>query len=139
MDKTVIADSDALIALLSEDDLHHAEAVEILEKLINDEYRILYPATAIVETTTIFQRKFSKPELAAEIVKMIGEAQLPIEPVDGETITEASKLFDPKGSKQNALFDAVVAALTKRVDAEAVFGFDEWYRKIGLQIAVDLF
>ena len=41
-------------------------------------------------------------------------------------------------AKKNTLFDAVVAAIAKRLNADAIFSFDEWYRKIGLTLTDDL-
>ena len=46
MEKIVIADSDSLIALLNVDDANHTKAVGQLEKLISQEYRIIYPASS---------------------------------------------------------------------------------------------
>ena len=58
--------------------------------------------------------------------------------VDHAILTEAGDLFNPNGSKNNTLFDAVVAVIAKRLNAVAIFSFDEWYRKIGLTLTDDL-
>jgi hypothetical protein len=39
---------------------------------------------------------------------------------------------------KNTLFEAVVATIAKRLNAHAIFSFDEWYRKIGLTLTDDL-
>ena len=135
MDKTVIADSDSLIALLNVDDANHTKAVGQLEKLIGQGYRIIYPATVIVETTTTFQIKFSNPRLSDQIVKMTAQAQLPVETVDQRIIDKAIVLFSTSGSKKNTLFDAVVAATAQIMNAEAIFSFDKWYLKLGFKLA----
>lgn len=62
----------------------------------------------------------------------------PVHAVDHAILTEAGELFNPDGSKKNTLFDAVVAALAKRLNADAIFSFDEWYRKIGMTLTEDL-
>jgi hypothetical protein len=48
--------------------------------------------------------------------------------VDHEILGEAADLFNPLASKKNTLFDAVVAAIAKRLNADAIFSFDGWYR-----------
>ena len=61
-----------------------------------------------------------------------------VQAVDYAILTEAADLFHPNGSKKNTLFDAVVAAIAKRFNADAIFSFDEWYRKMGLTLTDDL-
>jgi predicted nucleic acid-binding protein len=136
--KTVIVDSDALIALLNKDDLLANKAIKTLEGLHKLEARLLYPATTLVETTTTLQRRLSNATLAKDIVKMIKESQFPIIAVDQEILELAEALFDPYGSKQNTLFDAVVAAIAKKQKADAIFSFDVWYEKIGLTLAFNI-
>lgn len=133
--KTVIVDSDALIALLNKDDLLAERALKTLEGLYRLEVRLLYPATTLVETTTTLQRRLSDASLTKEIVKMIKESQFPVVAVDQEIIKSAEELFNPSASKQNTLFDAVVAAIANLQKAYAVFSFDSWYEKVGLTLA----
>ena len=58
---------------------------------------------------------------------------------DDAVLAEALTLFNPHGSKQNTLFDAVVAALAKRLDADAIFSFDSWYEKRGFRLVAQLY
>ncbi len=136
--KTVIVDSDALIALLNKDDLLAEKAIKTLEGLYKLEAKLLYPATTLIETTTTLQRRLSDASLTKEIVKMIKESQFPVIAVGQETIKMAESLFNPSGSKQNTLFDAVVAAIAKQQKADAVFSFDGWYEKVGLNLAYNI-
>jgi hypothetical protein len=57
--KTVIVDADGLIALFNKDDAHAEKTIVLLQKLVREEAKILYPATAIAEATTTLQRKFN--------------------------------------------------------------------------------
>ena len=61
-----------------------------------------------------------------------------IENIDKELLTEALKIFDPSGSKQNTLFDALVAATAKKLNTNVIFSFDDWYEKLGLKLAANL-
>lgn len=136
--KTIIVGSDALIALLNKDDLLADKALETLEGLHRLDARLLYPATTLVEATTTLQRRLSNASLTKDIVKMIKESQFPVIAVDQETLEIAEALFDPKGSKQNTFFDAVVAAIANKQKADAVFSFDAWYEKVGLTLAINI-
>jgi predicted nucleic acid-binding protein len=69
--KTIIVDADGLIALFSKNDAHAEKAIALLQKLVQEEAKILYPATAIAEATTTLQRKLNKPHLAAQISELI--------------------------------------------------------------------
>lgn len=137
--KTIIVDADALIALFNKDDAHAEKAITLLQELVKEEAKILYPSTAIVEATTTLQRKLNQPQLAAEIAHLVKENKFPIEPVNEETLNDAISYFKPtESSKHNTLFDAVVAAIAKKTNADAVFSFDGWYQKQGLTLVADL-
>lgn len=138
-ERIVVVDADALIALFNEDDALAAQAEALLQRLIADEVMLLYPATTLVEAVTTLQRKLSRPLLAEQVVDLLHTDQLPIEPVDADILTHAIRLFDPKGSKQNTLFDAVVAATAQRHQAAAIFSFDGWYEKAGFRLVSSLF
>ncbi len=137
--KTVVVDTDALIALVNKDDFLALDAVKTLEDLYANEVKLVYPATTIVEAITTFQRKLSNSALAGDIAQMLREGQFNIVPVDQNLLEQAETLFKPKGSKQNTMFDAVVAAVAKTTNADAIFSFDNWYEKVGLRLATSLF
>jgi predicted nucleic acid-binding protein len=134
----IVVDADALIALVDCDDLHAVDAFALLKRLRELEALLLYPATTILEAATTLLRKLNKPALVAQIVAATKARHSTIEPVDHELIDEAATLFTPHGSKQNTLFDAIVAAVARRYDARAVFSFDARYTKQGLSLASDL-
>jgi predicted nucleic acid-binding protein len=137
--KTVIVDADGLIALFNKDDAHAEKAIGLLEKLVREEAKILYPATAIVEATTTLQRKLDKSHLAAQIAELIKENKFPIEPVSEDTLNTAVQYFKPvESSKHNTLFDALVAAVAKKNNADGIFSFDEWYQKLGFKLVTSL-
>ncbi len=64
--------------------------------------------------------------------------ELPLQYIDQETFTTALKQFNPRGSKQNTLFDAQVLAIAKTSNARAIFSFDAWYKKQGFTSASEL-
>src|SRR5713101_107838 len=123
----IIADADANVALSSKGDVNHQKAKHILESLSAPHASVLFPLTAICEATTAIQKKLNNPKIATYVIDQVIA-------VERETIIQALSLFDPHGLKGNTLFDAVIATLSKQLEADAIFSFDQWYRKIGLRL-----
>jgi predicted nucleic acid-binding protein len=134
----VIGDADGLIALLQEDDSNHEKAVQIARRCIEQHAEVIFPLTAIVEAVTTLQRRLRNPALAEKVRQQTIAGQLVIDEVDRETLKQASTLFNPFGSKQNTLFDAVVAVVARKYGATTIFSFDGWYKHIGLTLAHDI-
>lgn len=135
--RSAIVDADALIALFNPDDAHAQRAFTLLQQLTADGVRLLHPSTTITEAVTTLQRRFSNPQATAELVRLVRAGQLAIAPVDEQVLSEALARFAPHGSKQNTLFDAVVAAVATRQHADVIFSFDHWYKKQGFILATE--
>jgi len=137
--RLIIADADALIALSSKVDANHEKAKHILQTLITTQANVLFPLTAICEALAAIRRKFNNPEAASYVIEQIQAESFLVQIIEKKAFFHALTLFNPHGSKQNTIFDAVVAALAKELHADAIFSFDEWYKKQGLTLASDLF
>ncbi len=135
----VVGDTDGLIAILHEEDANHKKAVETVVKLLQHDAQTVFPLTTITETITMLKRKLNKPDLAAEVVEQITGGKLSIENVDTDMLNEALKVFDPKSSKKNTLFDAFVVATAEKLGTKVIFSTDNWYTKLGFTLAVNLF
>lgn len=131
----IIVDADAIISFVTSDDENHTRAKGIMQHVAAIEAYMLFPTTAICEAVTVLKRKLNKPEDAASVVKKFQSGNFPIHAVDQEILTLAGNFFNPYGSKQNTLFDAVIAAIAKTVDADAIFSFDKWYKTQGFRLA----
>lgn len=134
----VIADADCIVAQAYADDVHHKMTLELVKKMDRIGAHLLFPSTAIAEAVTTLQRKFSNPELAASTLELFTDPSIDIEEINQEIVREAGKLFDPKSSKHNTIFDCIVAAVAKNTNADAIFSFDEWYTKLGFKLASEL-
>jgi predicted nucleic acid-binding protein len=137
--RIIVVDADALIALFNRDDVHAARSLDLLDRLMVEGARLVHPATTIVEAVTTLQRRFSHPQAAAELARVVREAHLIVEPVDDRVLAEALRRFNPHGSKQNTLFDAVVATVAAHLNADAIFSFDAWYEKLGFRLVAHLY
>lgn len=136
--KTIIADADILIALAYHSDTNHQKVKEITTKLLEKLYIVMFPNTALLEAITVLKRALNQPDLADKINKQYQRGVFGIIYIDEQIQLEASKLFNPAGSKKNTIFDAIVLATAKNVSADAVFSFDSWYKKQNFPLAQDL-
>lgn len=135
----VVGDTDGLIAILHEEDIHHKQAVTAISRLLQHDAQTIFPLTTITETITTLKRKLNKPDLAAQIIQQLTSGALSIENVDTEMLNVALTVFDPKGSKKNTIFDALVVATAKKLNTKVIFSTDQWYEKLGFTLAMNLF
>ena len=134
----IVGDADGLIAFINPQDASNQQANHILSFLEENNATLCFPTTAIAEAVTALQRKHASPPLAQQIIDQCKAGNLLLVPVDDTVITLAIALFNPHGSKQNTFFDAIVAAVARQQEADAIFSFDEWYGKIGMRLTNDL-
>jgi len=136
--KIVVADADALIALALEHDPHHKKSVTIAEMLARNLVTIIFPVTVFPEAITTLKRAFNQPEKAHLINKQFQQGAFSVEYINEEIMTRASQLFEKAVSKQNTFFDAIVASTAEKLEADAIFSFDNWYTKLGFTIASNM-
>lgn len=135
MSKIVVADADALIALSLENDPHHHKAVAINHQLIQQEAIIIFPATVFPEVVTTLKRAFNQPKKAHAINRQYLAGAFQVEYLSGDIMKKAAEIFDKQAvSKKNTLFDAIVAATAEKLEADAIFSFDDWYPKLGFKL-----
>ncbi len=136
--KLIVADADILVALANIDDPNHNKTRDIVSKVVEKLYTIMFPNTAIMEAITALKRTLNKPDLAERINRQYQEGAFHIIYINDEIQLLASKLFEKTISKKNTIFDAVVLATAQNVKAVAILSFDSWYKKQGYTQASDL-
>lgn len=140
MDKNsfVVGDADILVALYFKKDALRDRVKNISRKFLKTGVKIIFPNTAIAEAITTMQRKLSNSTAAALLNQDYKKGILEVEYVDEQIMQNASDFYNPKGSKKNTFFDALVAATAKKLNSETIFSFDDWYKKLGFKLASDL-
>ncbi len=133
-----IGDADGLIAYINPHDANNTKANTVLSFLEEQQATLYFPTTTIAEAITTLQRKYASPPLAQKLIDQCRAGTLQFITVDETVISLAVTLFNPRGSKQDTFFDAIVAAAAKLHHADAIFSFDAWYTKIGLTLAGDV-
>ncbi|KKQ81162.1 MAG: hypothetical protein UT04_C0080G0002 [Candidatus Daviesbacteria bacterium GW2011_GWF2_38_7] len=114
------------------------KATQTFRSLITGGYQLLYPTSVIFEVISLFQRVLPAPTVTTKLIEMIKKDNLLIYIVDTEILKKAAAIFDPAGSKKNTLIDCSVVAVAKKIKADGVFAYDEFYIKQGLKPAEDL-
>lgn len=135
----VVSDADALIALAHKDDANHNSAVVISTKLLEKGITIIFPNTAIVEAITALKRALNLSQKSALVNKQYQQGVFVVEYVNENIQMLSSKYYEEAISKKNTAFDAIVAATAKTLNADAIFSFDEWYKKLGFKLAGDVY
>ena len=134
----VVGDADSIVARANPNDLKHQEAKKITDRLSDLEAQLIYPVTAVVEAVTFIQRALNSGATAyGTAVEFIESGQ--VAEVDEEIYSRAvNDFFDASVSKQDTLFDCIVAAVAKKYGAEAIFSFDKFCQKHGFKLASEL-
>lgn len=92
----IIVDSDGLIAVSSLSDAHYSLSTGLLEKLVQYKAKFIYPATTIAEATTLLQTRLNMQDSADQIIERVKSGLFQVEPINQETLVEASYLLDKK-------------------------------------------
>ncbi len=134
----VVVDSDSIFAIYNPNDPLNGKATKTFQQLVSLGYQLIYPTSVIFEVISLFQRVLPTPKITTKLIEMIKNDQMLIHVVDIDTLKQAAKLFNPVGSKKNTLIDCSVVIIAKRIKADGVFAYDEFYTKQGLKPAEDL-
>lgn len=134
----VIVDSDAIIAQTNPQDIHHKKASEISQNLIDLNAQVFYPSTTIAESNAHIQRVLNSTASAYGTAVLLTSQDAQIIEVNKQTLINAVQYFNPRTSKKNTLFDCIVAAVALEYEADAIFSFDKYYKKLGFKLAQDL-
>ncbi len=138
MAKTLVVDSDSIFAIYNPNDPLNVKATDTLQKLIIQGFQLIYPTSVLFEIISLFQRVLPTPTVTAKLIDMIKNDEFFIYVIDSELLKESAVLFKPGGSKRNTLIDCSVAAVAKKIKAEGVFSYDEFYKKQGIKLAEDI-
>lgn len=138
MTRNVVVDSDAIFALYNPNDPLNTKATHTFQQLIAQNFQLIYPTSVLFEIISLFQRVLPSPAVTYQLVDMIKHDSLLLHVVDADVLKESVSLFNPSGTKKNTLIDCSVVVVAKKIKAEAVFAYDNFYRKCGLKFAEEI-
>lgn len=137
--KAVILDSDALIGLISPDDLLHKRCLRVSAYLVKYNFATLVPYAIVLEAATSLSRdrRLNRSDLAKQVLQKYKDAS-DQKVFDIDVGSLVNKLYNPKTSKKNTPFDHYVLALAKQNDIPFVFSFDTFYKRRGLRLIEEI-
>jgi predicted nucleic acid-binding protein len=133
-----VCDADFLIAQIMENDPNHSNAVQITQRLVAEEAKVLFPTSALVEAATAIQRRYNNPSLANELLQQYKDPNLLVLAISQDDFIESTNHFDPNASKHHTSFDCLILALAKNHKVDLILSFDEFYDKKGFVVAKNL-
>lgn len=134
MSEVVVGDADGLISLALPLDPNHDLAVAGIAAFAEQGIEVIFPSTVFPEAVTSLKRAANQPEKAHLLARQFAKGVFNVVYVDQDIMNRACEIFDNAKSKQNTLFDAIVAATAEKLGANYIFSFDGWYPKLGLSL-----
>lgn len=134
----VVVDADAIIAQVNQNDVHHTIAGVLSQSLVDMNAHVIYPSTAIAESNAFIQRILGSTASAYGTAVIFTGPDVSIAEVNQQTLITALKYFSPTTSKKNTMFDCIIAAIADEQNADAIFSFDNFYKKKGFKLASDI-
>ncbi len=127
---SVFVDTSALYALLDEADAHHAEASDVLRRLVGSE--LVTHAFVVVETCALVGRRLPWPASERLIDGLL--PVIDVQPVDDGIFTAAMATYRHTGSAEVSLVDHASFALMRALGIERAFAYDEAYARQGFEL-----
>ena len=135
----IFVDADAFVALTVETDANHEKARSLLNRLTVNPVLFLTSNYVFSESITIISQRASHQTAVTFIAKMQSmESPFQITRADENIEEEAIGVFKAQTSKNTSYVDCTNMVFMKRLALDAIFSFDEVYRKNGLTLVEDL-
>ena len=132
--KLIFVDSDAFIALAKQDDANHKKAVKLLEQLLDQHVNFITSNFVFSEVITVISMRIGHKK-AIEFIDKLKDPHsgFEIKRVDADTEEAAIELFKKQTSKNTSFVDCTNMVLLKKLYVDAIFSFDDIYRKNGFK------
>lgn len=130
----ILLDSDALIALINEEDEFHKRAVKIRDELLKVGDIFVISRYIIAETATFLTLRVNK-ETANRFLKDLDREKINIIETNGELEELAKEYFLKQKSHKVTYFDCVNMAILTRYKWRIIFSFDKHYKQNNFVLA----
>jgi len=135
----IFVDADAFVALTVETDANHEKARSLLTRLSVNPILFLTSNYVFSESITIISQRASHQTAVTFIATMQSmESPFQITRADENIEEEAISVFKAQASKNTSYVDCTNMVFMKQLHLDAIFSFDEVYKKHGLTLVEDL-
>jgi predicted nucleic acid-binding protein len=128
---TTLIDTDALIAIVIENDALHPQTVALHQRLANEGAKVLLLSSALAEFVSMCTNKIGVARTQQAVQTFIRTYSLCH--VDDNIMEEALPLYYKQTSKENSLFDCYIMIASKKFTVDFIFSFDGGYKQNGFQ------
>lgn len=136
---TIFVDSDAFVAFFKNNDSNHKKAVTLFQKLKSQSAIFFTSNYVFSESITVISQRVGHSQAGTYIDSMKNtDGGFIIKRVDDEIEESAIEIFKKQTSKNTSFVDCTNMALLKKFSCDAIFSFDEVYRKNGFLLVEDL-
>lgn len=126
----LVADTSALISLVSTTDRNHSPAVDLAAKIGEQKRPLIVPGEIVTEALNVFSKKISK-EVALEAAKnLLGSGTYLIVETTPQIRGKALGKFKVL-PRMVSFTDCLVMAFADEFETREIFGFDEVFAKEG--------
>lgn len=126
----IFLDASFLVAYKIENDVHHANALEIMKSIVSGMYGDPIISDYIFsEVVTVILGKSQKIELAVQSGKELQDA-LDILQIDREVFDEGWRIFSSQKSSFFSFVDCATLALMRRKKVNRIVTFDKEFLKV---------
>lgn len=135
----IFVDSDAFVSLIKEDDSNHLAAEDIFSKLSRKKVSFVSSNYVFSEVVTVISQRVSRAA-SLKFIETIRAPHSDLSILWVEPFLEESALgfFRRQNFKNVSFVDCTNMAFMKRDEMDAIFSFDQVYKKNGLLLASEL-
>ncbi len=135
----IFVDTDAFVALAVVNDANHHKAISLLSALQSRPVIFFTSNYVFAESVTVISQRASH-DAALQYIDAMQPLESPflIERADDDIEDEAIRLFKQQTSKNISYVDCTNMAFMEHLQADAIFSFDNGYRKNRLTLVSDL-
>ena len=135
----IFVDSDAFVAFAVKTDAHHEKASSLLNRLQINHTQFLTSNYVFSESITVISQRSAHKTAIKYIEEMqSSESPFQIERVDEAIEEKALQIFKKQTSKNTSFVDCTNMAFLQNMHLDAIFSFDEVYKKNGFQTVESL-
>jgi len=130
MNTYIIADSSALVSLISETDKNHKIALGVVNDFKETSGSIIVPCDVFSETINVVGKKIGQ-DIAIAVAQEITESGVFIVMESSENLRQQALSIFKKQPASVSFTDCVVMSFADKFETKAIFGFDETFKKNG--------
>ena len=127
---SIFVDTSALYALLDEGDAHHAEASDVLTRVVG--VQLVTHAFVVVETCALVGRRLPWPASERLIDGIL--PVIDVEPIDGALYLAAMAAYRRSASARVSLVDHASFALMRSIGIHRAFAYDDDFVREGFEL-----